>query len=290
MLKKRIGAVIIVKDGWAVQSIGFKKYLPVGRPEIAVEFLNKWGVDEIILIDISATKNNSVVANELIARSAKYCRVPLAVGGGISSIDQMEDLLHHGADKICLNHSLHRDISLITQGARQFGDQCMVAVIDFVSSPDGSYEVFDYVKGKSTGRKVLDYAKELERAGAGEILLQSVGRDGQYNGFETGLYQNLCKEISIPVIALGGAGNADHFIALLKNSDVSAACAGNIFHFSEHSVNMLKAQLLNAGSEIRLETHADYSHNRFDEKGRLIKAGDDYLEELLFIRIEKEVI
>src|SRR5215213_5500009 len=121
MLKKRIGAALVIKDNWVVQSIGFKKYLPVGRAEVAVEFLNNWGVDEIMLIDISATKNNTVVSDKLVAESAKYCRVPLAVGGGITSLEQMENLLQHGADKICLNHSLYSNPGLLTTGARRFG-------------------------------------------------------------------------------------------------------------------------------------------------------------------------
>ncbi len=290
MLKKRIGAALIIKDNWVVQSIGFKKYLPVGRPQIAVEFLNKWGIDEIILIDITATKNGKAISGELVAESSKYCRVPLAAGGGITRVSEMETLLHSGADKITLNQSLLYNKNLVTEGARLFGDQCMVAMIDFIKNPGGNYEVYDYVKRKSTGLDVLAYVKELEEAGAGEIVLQSVDRDGMYNGFEKDLYQQVCSKVKIPVVALGGAGKAEHFIQLLQGADVSAACAGNIFHFTEHSVNMLKAQLVNAKHQVRLETHANYDHNNFDGHGRLLKADDQYLEDLLFIRIEKEVI
>lgn len=290
MLKKRIGAALIIRDNWVVQSIGFKNYLPVGRPQIAVEFLNKWGIDEIILIDISATKNGRAISGELVAESSKYCRVPLAAGGGIKRVSEMETLLHSGADKITLNQSLLYNKNLVTEGARLFGDQCMVAMIDFIKNPEGGYEVYDYVKAKSTGRDVLAYAKELEEAGAGEIVLQSVDRDGMYNGFENNLYQQVCGKVNIPVVALGGAGKAEHFIQLMQQADVSAACAGNIFHFTEHSVNMLKAQLVNAKHQVRLETHASYDHNHFDGHGRLLKADDQYLEDLLFIRIEKEVI
>jgi imidazole glycerol-phosphate synthase subunit HisF len=290
MLKKRIGAALIIKDNWVVQSIGFKKYLPIGRPQIAVEFLNKWGIDEIILIDITATKNRKAISGKLVAESSKYCRVPLAAGGGITRVAEMETLLHSGADKITLNQSLLYNKNLVTEGARLFGDQCMVAMIDFIKNPEGSYEVYDYAKRKSTGRDVLSYVKELEEAGAGEIVLQSVDRDGMYNGFENELYHQVCSKVNIPVVALGGAGKAEHFIQLLQQSDVSAACAGNIFHFTEHSVNMLKAQLVNAKHQVRLETHASYDHNNFDGHGRLLKADDQYLEDLLFIRIEKEVI
>jgi len=290
MLKKRIGAALIVKDNWVVQSIGFKKYLPVGRPEIAVEFLNQWGIDEIILLDISATKNKTSVSPNLVSTCAKYCRVPLAVGGGITRIEQMENLLHSGADKITLSSSLGSNKNLISAGARQFGDQCMVAVIDFIRTEKGYYEVFDYLTGKSSGKSVIEYAKQLEQAAAGEILLQSVDRDGNYTGFEIELYRQVCNHVHIPVIALGGAGKAKHFIELFKNTEVSAACAGNIFHFTEHSVNMLKAQLVKEKNKIRMETHADYAHKQFDDKGRLLKEDDQYLKELLFIKIEKEVI
>ena len=291
MLKKRIGAALLIKDDWVVQSIGFKKYLPVGRPQIAVEFLNRWGIDEIFLIDISATKKQVVISPAIVAQSAKFCRVPMAVGGGISTVEQMEVLLHSGADKIALNQVLLSNTKLLTQGARLFGDQCMVAVVDFVESVDGDgFEVYDYKAGRTTGRKVVDYVKELEEAGAGEVVLQSFQRDGQYNGFELKLYQQVCKVVKTPVIALGGAGNANHLIEALQKTDVSAVCAGNIFHFTEHSVNMLKAQLIKAENTIRLETHASYQHNEFDAKGRLLKADDQYLEDLLFVRIEKEII
>jgi cyclase len=290
MLKKRIGAALVVKDNWVVQSIGFKKYLPVGRPEIAVEFLNQWGIDEIILLDISATKNQTSVSPELVAACAKYCRVPLAVGGGITEVEQMEILLQSGADKICLNHSLIADKNLITAGARLYGDQCMVGVIDFVKNGKKEFEVFDYLTGKSTGNAVLDWAKQIEQTGAGELLLQSVDRDGQYNGFEMELYQRVCEQVRIPVIALGGAGTADHFKQLMNQTEVSAACAGNIFHFTEHSVNILKSQLKKEKSDIRLETHADYANKKFAERDRLLKEDDQYLEDLLYIRIEKEVI
>ena len=289
MLKRRIGAALIVKDEWVVQSIGFSKYLPVGRPEIAVEFLNNWGVDEIILLDISASKTNQVVSSDLVGKAAKFCRVPLAVGGGISSVSQMEELLHHGADKICLNQSLKSDIGLITQGALKFGDQCMVAVIDFMRV-NSDFMVYDYKTGSITNQDLTGYARELEKAGAGELLLQSVNRDGKYDGFEIEAYSKVCSEVNIPVIALGGAGHAGHFIDLLDKTEVSAACAGNIFHFMEHSVNTLKAQLLNSGNNIRLETFASYQDKKFDHKGRLNKASDEYLEDLLFIRIEKETI
>ena len=291
MLKKRIGAAILIKDEWVVQSIGFKKYLPVGKPQIAVEYLTKWGIDEIFLIDISATKNGKSISNEVVKESSRYCRVPLAVGGGITSVKQMEELLHSGADKIALNQVLLANKNLLQQGARLFGDQCMVGVIDFVQNKvTDSYEVYDYLRKVTTGKDVLDFAKELEAAGAGEIVLQAVERDGMYSGFEVELYQKVCSAIQIPVVALGGAGKAIHFNELLDNTDVSAACAGNIFHFTEHSVNMLKAQLVRDGKVVRLETGASYRLNQFDHKGRLAKAEDDYLEDLLFVRIEKEVI
>lgn len=291
MLKKRIGASILIKDNWVVQSIGFKKYLPVGRPQIAVEFLNKWGVDEIFLIDISATRQRATISTETVKESSKYCRVPLAAGGGITTVQQMEDLLHSGADKISLNQILLTNKKLLTQGARLFGDQCMVGVIDFIQNKSTTaFEVYDYVRKKSTTKDVLGYAKELEDAGAGEILLQSVERDGMYNGFEIELYKKVCNSVRIPVVALGGAGNASHFKDVLQNTDVSAACAGNIFQFTEHSVNMLKAQLVKSDKPIRLETGAAYQHNYFDTHGRLLKANDQYLEDLLFIRIEKEEI
>ena len=207
MLKKRIAASLIVKDGVVVQSIGFKKFLPVGKLPVATEFLNQWGIDEIILLDISATKRNVEPDYKMIKNSALKCRVPLTVGGGINNLDQIKELMHCGADKIAVNQAALINIDLISKAAHKFGDQCVVVSIDGIKTGDG-YKVFDYVNHKALSISVKDFARELQSRGAGEILINSVDRDGSYLGYDIDLINSVCDSVTVPVICSGGAKNA----------------------------------------------------------------------------------
>ncbi|MGI8892278.1 MAG: imidazole glycerol phosphate synthase subunit HisF [Bacteroidia bacterium] len=288
MLKKRVAATVVVKEGIAVQSILFQKYLPLGKPAIAIEFLNTWGIDEIILLDISASKRNAAPDYAMVKKAAEKCYVPLTVGGGITTLDHISELLHCGADKIALNQAALLYPELISEAAHVFGDQCIVVSIDAIKTKDG-YRVYDYLE-----KKVLDitpqyFAKESIEKGAGEILINSVDRDGTYLGFDNDLINSVCAVATVPVICSGGAKNAADFIAVLSETKVSAATAANFFHFTEHSVTTTKANILKK-VPVRLETHADYKESSFTNDFRLVKKSDEILEEMLFIRIEKEVI
>jgi cyclase len=285
VLKRRIAAAVIVKDGIAVQSIDFRRYLPVGRPEIAVEFLSQWGVDEIILLDISATREGRVVSPELVKRVAARCLVPLAVGGGIGTVEDIDGLLQAGADKVCINRALVRTPDFVTAAAQKFGNQCIVASIDVRGG-----KVHDYLGETTTKLDPLDLARRAEALGAGEILLNAVDRDGQRNGFDIELCSQISAGLTIPVIALGGAGRPAHFQDLLRRTQVRAACAANFFHYSEHSVIRLKSELVGSDLNVRLETSATYREASSDAEGRLLKKPDEELERLLYIRIEKEII
>lgn len=288
MLKKRIAASLIVKDGIVVQSIGFKKFLPVGKPAIAVEFLNQWGIDEIILLDISATKNNEEPDYEMIKNAAQKSHVPLTVGGGIKNLDQMRELMHCGADKIALNFAALTNKELISKAAHVFGDQCVVVSIDAIKDR-GEYKVFDYVNNKVLDISVSEIAAEFQSLGAGEILINSVDRDGSYLGYDVDLVNSVCDVVTVPVICCGGAKNANDFIKIFEMTNVSAASAANFFHFTEHSVNITKS-IVKKSIDIRLETFADYEDSNYDENLRLNKKADEVLENMLFIRIEKEII
>ena len=289
MLSKRIGGAVIIKDGIAVQSIGFKKYLPIGKPSIVVEYLNKWGIDEIVVIDISATKTKFRFHSQLLNELGKKCFVPLAVAGGISSIEDIDELIKNGADKVCINNLLHSDISILKKGAEKYGDQCMIAAVDFVKK-ENEYFVYDYLNKKPTGIKVIEWVKTLEANNAGEILLNSVERDGSYSGFEVELYKTVSKNTRVPIIAMGGAGGPQHFKDVLSETDVAAVYAGHFFNFSEHSVITLKRDLQDSGFDIRLETASDYSSFGVNENNRINKKSDEMLEHLLFTKIEKEII
>lgn len=288
MLKKRITATLVVKDGIVVQSIGFKRYLPIGKPAIAIEYLNSWGIDEIIILDISATAKGRIPDYEMIRNSSFKCYVPLTVGGGISDIKHIKELMQCGSDKISLNHTAIIQSDLIKHAAEIFGNQCVVVSIDAVKTSDG-YRVYDYLTQKALSITPAEMAKKSEELGAGEILINSVERDGSYLGYDKLLINSVCNEISIPVIVCGGAKNAKDMIDVLQNTSASAASASNFFHFTEHSVNITKAKIFSK-INVRLETHADYRDCAFDENCRLVKKDDKVLEDMLYMRIEKEII
>ena len=288
MLKRRVIATVVVKDGLVVQSIGFKKYLPVGKPPIALEFLNSWGIDEIILIDISATKYKKSPDYAMVKRSSLKSYVPLTVGGGISSIEHIKELMHCGADKVSLNQMAIHNPKFISEAAAVFGNQCLVVSIDALKMAEGN-RVYDYINKTPLAMAPAEFARQVEDMGAGEILINSVGRDGTYTGFDLELIQSICDQVSVPVIAAGGAKNAQDFLEVFSQTNVSAASAANFFHFTEHSVNRTKASL-SKEMNIRLETYADYKNNPMDTEGRLVKKTDQELEEMLFLRIEEEVI
>jgi imidazole glycerol-phosphate synthase subunit HisF len=290
MLKKRVVACLVVRGGIVVQSVAFNKYLPVGKPPIAVEYLNQWGIDEIILVDISATKEGREPNAAMIRILAKKCFVPLTVGGGIKDLKQVRVLMSYGADKICINRSAISNPEFITDVALKYGNQCVVVSIDVTGDANSGYRVYDYLKRTSLILDAVEWARRVEKLGAGEIFITSVERDGTYRGFDIQLANLITEQVSIPVIACAGAGNAMHFQELFTKTSVSAGCAANFFHFTEHSVNITKRYLINNGVNVRIAAHADYSGTEFDSEIRLMKKDDKLLEDMRFIRIEKEII
>lgn len=290
MLKKRVVATLIVRDGIVVQSIRFRRYLPVGRPAIAVEFLNSWGVDEIVVLDISASRNRALKRYDFVRELARRCFVPLTVGGGIDSIQDIRSLLGLGADKVCINSYCLESPHFIREAANVFGNQCIVVGIDATGSPSDGYRVYDAVRGEVTGLDPSEWAKTVQHEGAGEIYLTAVHRDGTKEGYDLALIERVANSVKIPVIASGGAGNPGHMLEVVTNTSASAVSAANFFHFTEHSVITTKAVLSRTQAQVRLDTHADYKAASFDQDYRLRKQADSYLEDLLFEKIEREVI
>lgn len=290
LLKKRLIATLIVREGIVVQSIQFFRYLPVGKPEIAIEFLNSWGIDEIVILDITASKDRSKKQYKFINEITRLCFVPLTVGGGIDSKEDIQSLLNLGADKICINSYCFENPDFITEAAHVFGSQCIIVSIDVIGSSFNDYKVFDAAKGVVLNRHPVDWAKEVADKGAGEIYLTSVDRDGIKGGFDISLIESVVNNVKIPVIASGGAGNAGHIQEVFSKTNASAVSAANFFHYTEHSVITSKAVLLDNQMEIRLNTHANYASCSFDEDFRLKKHSDAYLQDLLFEKIEKEII
>jgi cyclase len=224
----------------------------------------------------------------MIKNAALKSHVPLTVGGGIKNVDQMKELMHNGADKIALNYAALTNRDLISKAAHVFGDQCVVVSIDAVND-NGKYKVFDYINKKTLDLSVDKIAAEFQSLGAGEILINSVDRDGSYTGYDVELINSVCNVVTVPVICCGGAKNAKDFIKVFEETNVSAASAANFFHFSEHSVNITKS-IIKKELDIRLETFADYKDSSYDVNMRLDKKSDEVLENMLFIRIKKEII
>ena len=289
MLNRRVIATLIVRDGIVVQSIGFRRYLPVGKPGIAIEFLNSWGVDEIVLLDISASKDLNRKNYAFVEEISRRCFVPLAVGGGISSIEDIRQLLQLGADKVVINTHCLSNPQFITQAAHMFGNQCIVVSIDVQGSSLSNYAVYNSALGTKMAVDPVQWALKAEQMGAGEIYLTSIERDGSKSGYDLALIEMVASAVKIPVIASGGAGHPAHMFDVFRETKASAVSAANFFHFYEHSVITTKAMLKQELNNIRLNTHAQYAEQAF-EQGRLQKHDDGYLQHLLFEKIEKEVI
>lgn len=290
MLKKRVTALLVAKDGIVVQSLGFQRYLPVGSIDVAVEFLGKWGIDEIILLDINASPENRQPDFNAIERISSRVFVPVTVGGGIRTLEDIRRLVHAGADKVSINSTALLHPEFIGKAATVFGAQCIVVSMDVRKKPDGQYEVFANSGKTATGRDPADWAREVERCGAGEILVNSIDRDGMKVGYDIDLLRKVVAAVSIPVIICGGVGTAEHFREGI-DAGASAVAAANYFHFTEHSPIVVKSYLNSCGLDIRLDTHARYQACTLEGiTGRIAKRDESYLNKLRFEYQKDEVI
>jgi cyclase len=290
MIKQRLVGVVLVKDGVCVQSIGFDRFLPIGSPEIAVEHFNRWSIDEIVMLDISAPRTGARVSSELIAAVAPRGLVPLAVGGGLKTVDDVRQVVKLGADRIVITTAAVDNPQLISEVAGRFGDQCVIVGIDARRNRDGSYSAFVEGGRRATGRSPIDIARMAQAHGAGEILIQAIDRDGSKQGYDCDLVERVADAVQIPVIALGGVGSPAHFREAADISGVGGLAAGNYFHFTEHTALVAKAFLIGHGVAMRHDSYADYREFSFLPDGRLAKKADAALEELFFVHYTDEVI
>lgn len=289
MLKRRVSATLLLAGGLVVQSHGFRRRLPVGRPEIAAEFLDRWGVDELVLLDMDASREGRHISPELVRRVAAASNVPLAVGGGIDSVEQVDALLRAGADKVCVNRAVRERPEVVTAIARRFGDQCVVAVVD-VTRDDRGLLPWCHVTRAVLPGDLAAHLAAVEALGAGEILVQATHLDGAGTGFDLELARLASGAVGVPVIVLGGAGHPSHFGDVLTESGAACASAGNFFHFTEHSVTTTKALASRRGVAMRIDTAARYADSTFDADGRLSKRPDDVLDAMLHVKIPREII
>lgn len=251
MLKVRVIPTLLWKDFGLVKGIGFDSWRRVGPVLPAVKVYNARDVDELILVDIMAMRENSLPDHDSISDFSEECFVPLTVGGGVSNLDQMLSLLHAGADKISINSAAYADPTLIDLAAKRFGAQCVVASIDVRRLSNGECKCFSHSGTLNTERNAIDWAKELADRGAGEILLTSIDRDGTMLGYDLELIQQITSAVDIPVIASGGAGNYQHMIDAVQVAGASAVAAASIFHFTELTPSGAKLAMSAAGIPVR---------------------------------------
>ncbi len=251
MLCKRIIPCLDIKNGRTVKGINFLDLRDAGDPVELAKFYSENGADELVFLDISATEERRKTLAKLVLGVAETINIPFTVGGGISSVEDVENLLNNGADKVSINSSAVKNPQLINELASRFGSQCIVVAID-AKQIDGNWKVH-LVGGKlPTELDLFEWAKEMEQRGAGEILFTSMDHDGTKNGFANEALAKLSKELNIPIIASGGAGNMQHFADSFVEGKADAALAASVFHFKEIDIIELKKELQTQGIPMRL--------------------------------------
>ena len=252
MLAKRVIPCLDVKDGRVVKGVQFVNLRDAGDPVEAAIAYDAQGADELVFLDITASHENRDIMLEVVARTAEGIYMPLTVGGGIRSIDDVRTLLRAGADKVSLNTAALQRPELIREAAERFGSQCIVVAID-ARIRDGGWEVYTHGGRRPTGRDALEWAREATRLGAGEILLTSMDRDGTKDGYDLELTRAIATGVDVPVIASGGAGSLEHLWEGLVEGGADAVLAASIFHFGIHTIAEAKAALRERGVAVRIE-------------------------------------
>ncbi len=251
MTAKRIIPCLDVANGRVVKGVNFVDLVDAGDPVEQARFYDESGADELVFLDITATHENRGIMHHVVRRAADQVFIPLTVGGGLRTLEDIRAMLHAGADKVSLNSAALRTPELISEGAREFGSQCIVVAIDAKQVSEGRWEVFTHGGRKPTDIDALGWAVEAERRGAGELLVTSMDRDGTKAGYDIALLNRLSDAVSIPVIASGGAGTLDHLADGLQHGRADAVLAASIFHFREHTVADAKDHLRARGIAVR---------------------------------------
>jgi imidazole glycerol-phosphate synthase subunit HisF len=257
MFKVRVIPCLDVKDGRVVKGVNFVNLRDAGDPVAASIAYDEAGADELTFLDIAASHENRGIMLDVVRRTAEACFMPLTVGGGIRTVDDIRALLSSGADKVSINTAAVARRGFVKEAAEKFGDQCIVVAIDAkrVSSAGEPerWEIFTHGGRNPTGLDAVAYAREVVALGAGEILLTSMDRDGTRQGFDIALSRAVADAVSVPVIASGGVGNLQHFVEGIRDGHASAVLAASIFHFGEHSVREAKEYMARAGIAVRLD-------------------------------------
>jgi len=251
MLKTRIIPCLDVKDGRVVKGVNFVGLRDAGDPVEAAKAYDAAGADELCFLDIAATLENRGTIYDLARRTAEQCFMPLTIGGGVRSPDDVRALLLAGADKVSFNSAAVADPDVVARSANRFGNQCIVVAIDAKTTVPGKWEIFTHGGSRPTGIDAVAFAKDMQARGAGEILLTSMDRDGTKAGFNLPLTKAVSDAVTIPVIASGGVGTLDHLVEGVIEGHASAVLAASIFHFGDFTIAQAKAHMAQAGIEVR---------------------------------------
>ncbi len=252
MLKTRIIPCLDVENGRVVKGVNFVDIVDAGDPVESAKAYDAAGADELCFLDIRATHDNRGTMYDLAQRTAEHCFMPLTVGGGVRTNDDVRKLLLSGADKVSFNSAAVADPDVIMHAANQFGSQCIVCAIDAKTVAPGKWEIFTHGGRRATGIDAIEFAQNVVSKGAGEILLTSMDKDGTRSGFNIGLTRAISDAVSVPVIASGGVGNLDHLVEGVKEGGASAVLAASIFHFGDYTIQEAKQHMADNGIDVRL--------------------------------------
>ncbi len=261
MLAKRIIPCLDVDHGRVVKGVNFVDLVDAGDPVEQARFYDDAGADELVFLDITATHEDRNIMHDVVRRTADQVFIPLTVGGGLRTVDDMRAMLHAGADKVAINSAAVKNPDLIAAGAEAFGAQCIVVAIDAKRTGNDQWEVFVHGGRKPTGLDAIEWAMEAEQRGAGELLVTSMDRDGTKDGYDIELLRAISERVRIPVIASGGAGTVEHLAEALTDGQADAVLAASIFHFREYSVDEAKAALHRADLPVRLTLDQQTEHH-----------------------------
>jgi cyclase len=252
MLKMRVIPCLDVKDGRVVKGVNFVDLVDAGDPVEQAKIYDREGADELCFLDITASAEDRDTLYDVVRRTAEQCFMPLTVGGGVRSVEDIRRLLLAGADKVSINTAAVVRPAFVKEAAEKFGSQCIVVAIDAKQTALGQWQVFTHGGRRATGIDVVAWARQMATYGAGEILLTSMDRDGTKSGFDIALTRAVADAITIPVIASGGVGTLDHLVGGIRDGHATAVLAASIFHFGTYRVAQAKAHLAAAGIAVRL--------------------------------------